>query len=116
VVGDDHRAPLDAGGPVIGLLAGGLATSGTAVRRWVRGGAALHHVLDPTTGAPAEPVWRTVSVLAGTCADANAASTASIVLGRRAPGWLTGLGLPARLVADDGAVTTVGGWPAEVTP
>ena len=114
VVGDDHRAPLDAGGPVVGLRGGGLATSGTTVRRWVRGTATFHHVVDPATGAPAEAVWRTVSVTAGTCADANTASTAAVVLGRRAPAWLAALGLPARLVSAGGAVTTVGDWPPEV--
>jgi FAD:protein FMN transferase len=73
----------------------------------------LHHILDPRTGLPAEPVWRTVSVAAGTCADANAASTAAVVRGRRALAWLAGLGLPARLVDATGVVLTVAGWPEE---
>ena len=60
---------------------------------------------------PAEPVWRTVSVAAGSCADANAASTAAVIRGRRALGWLTRLGLPSRLVDATGAVFTVAGWP-----
>ena len=71
----------------------------------------LHHILDPRTGLPAEPVWRTVSVAAGTCADANAASTAAVIRGRAALGWLAGLGLPSRLVDATGAVFTVAGWP-----
>jgi FAD:protein FMN transferase len=95
----------------VAIRDGGLATSSTAARRWRRGGDVLHHILDPRTGLPAEPVWRTVSVTAGSCADANAASTAAIIRGRRAPGWLTGLGLPARLVDVTGAVFTVAGWP-----
>jgi thiamine biosynthesis lipoprotein len=96
---------------VIAIRDGGLATSSTAARRWQRGGDVLHHILDPRTGLPAEPVWRTVSVAAGSCADANAASTAAVIRGRRALGWLTGLGLPARLVDATGAVFTVAGWP-----
>jgi thiamine biosynthesis lipoprotein ApbE len=72
---------------LIAIRDGGLATSSTAARRWVRGGDLLHHILDPRTGLPAEPVWRTVSVAAGTCADANAASTAAVIRGRRALGW-----------------------------
>jgi thiamine biosynthesis lipoprotein len=95
----------------VAICDGGLATSSTAARRWRRGGDVLHHILDPRTGLPAEPVWRTVSVAAGSCADANAASTAAIIRGRRAPGWLTGLGLPSRLVDATGAVFTVAGWP-----
>jgi len=96
---------------LIAIRDGGLATSSTAARRWQRGGDVLHHILDPRTGLPAEPVWRTVSVAAGSCADANAASTAAVIRGRRAPGWLTRLGLPARLVDATGAVFTVSGWP-----
>jgi len=98
---------------VVAIQAGGLATSSTAARRWRRGGDILHHILDPRTGLPAAPVWRTVSVAAATCTDANIASTAAIIRGRAAPAWLTGLGLPARLVDEAGHVHTIGGWPAE---
>ena len=98
---------------VVAIRAGGLATSSTAARRWRRGGDVLHHILDPRTGLPAAPVWRTVSVAAATCTDANIASTAAIIRGRAAPAWLTELGLPARLVDGAGRVHTVGGWPAE---
>jgi thiamine biosynthesis lipoprotein len=98
---------------VVAIRTGGLATSSTAARRWRRGGDVLHHILDPRTGLPAEAVWRTVSVAAATCTDANIASTAAIIRGRAAPAWLTELGLPARLVDEAGRVHTVGGWPAE---
>jgi thiamine biosynthesis lipoprotein len=57
-------------------------------------------------------VWRTVSVAADTCADANAASTAAVIRGREALGWLARLGLPARLVDATGVVFTTAGWPA----
>jgi thiamine biosynthesis lipoprotein len=52
-----------------------------------------------------------VSVAAASCVAANTASTASLVLGSAAPAWLTERVLPARLVARDGSVTVVGGWP-----
>jgi FAD:protein FMN transferase len=110
VIGDDHRSPLDEGGPVVSVVSGGLATSGTSARQWARGGSVLHHIIDPSTGAPADPVWRTATVAARTCLDANAAATAAIVLGARAVEWLAGTGLPARLVGADGDVCTVGGW------
>jgi thiamine biosynthesis lipoprotein len=109
-VGDDHRRP-GTGDPVVGVHVGGLATSGTTVRRWSRGDETLHHVVDPTTGAPAAPVWRTASAMASSCVDANAVSTASLVLGHRAPTWLVGLGVPARLVTTAGEVRTFGAWP-----
>jgi len=105
--------PPDGPYALVAIRDGGLATSSTAARRWRRGGDVLHHILDPRTGLPAEPVWRTVSVAAGSCADANAASTAAVIRGRRALGWLAGLGLPARLVDATGVVFTVAGWPNE---
>jgi thiamine biosynthesis lipoprotein ApbE len=101
---------------VIAIHSGGLATSSTAARRWRRGGDVLHHILDPRSGLPAAPVWRTVSVAAATCADANAASTAAIIRGEAALAWLGGLRLPARLVAESGAVVTLGGWPEHCSP
>jgi len=103
--------PPDGPYTLIAIRDGGLATSSTKARRWQRGGDVLHHILDPRTGLPAEPVWRTVSVAAGTCADANAASTAAVIRGRAALGWLATLGLPARLVDATGVVFTVAGWP-----
>jgi len=110
VTGDPEETP-DGPYTLIAIRDGGLATSSTKARRWQRGGDVLHHILDPRTGLPAEPVWRTVSVAAGTCADANAASTAAVIRGRTALGWLAKLGLPARLVDATGVVFTVGGWP-----
>ena len=91
--------PPDGPSQVVTIRDGGLATSSTAARRWRRGGDVLHHILDPRTARPAAQVWRTVSVAASTCADANTAATAAIIKGRQAVGWLTGLRLPARLVS-----------------
>jgi thiamine biosynthesis lipoprotein len=98
---------------VVAIQGGGLATSSTTARRWRRGGDVLHHILDPRTGLPAAVYWRTVSVAAATCVDANTASTAAIIRGPQALDWLSNLGLPARLVDTAGNVRTVGGWPAE---
>ena len=98
---------------VVAIRDGGLATSSTAARRWQRGGDVLHHILDPRTGQPAAPVWRTVSVTAASCADANTAATAAIIRGRQAPAWLASLNLPARLVEPDGTVHTIAGWPPD---
>lgn len=95
------------------ITGGGLATSSPMVRAWRRGTADLHHIVRPGTGLPARTCWRAVSVAAASCVDANAASTASVIRGERAPGWLASLRLPARLVRQDGTALTVGGWPAE---
>jgi thiamine biosynthesis lipoprotein len=110
-VTDDHRDGPSADGQRVTVLGGGLATSSTTVRQWRRAGRTVHHIVDPGTGEPAAPVWRTVSVAAASCVDANTASTAAIVLGARAPRWLESLRLPARLVEPDGTVVTVGKWP-----
>jgi thiamine biosynthesis lipoprotein len=75
------------------------------------GPAFAHHLIDPATGASADSIWRTVSVCAASCLDANIASTAAIVRGARAVGWLASLGLPSRLVSVEGRVTHVAGWP-----
>lgn len=100
----------------VGLDRGGLTTSSTLVRRWTRRGARRHHLLDPRTGLPAREVWRTVTATGATCAAANTASTAAVVLGAEAPAWLAEHDVTARLVARDGAVRTVGAWPTEGSP
>jgi FAD:protein FMN transferase len=112
-VTDDHRAEVTAPGQWIALQAGGLATSSTTVRRWKADGGSAHHLLDPATGRPAAGPWRTVSVTAASCLDANIASTAAIIRGERAPAWLESLGLPARLVRVEGGVVHVAGWPED---
>jgi thiamine biosynthesis lipoprotein len=110
-IADDHA---DATGAItIAVASGGIATSSTTVRRWRRDGRLVHHIVDPSTGLPASTPWRTVTVAATSCVGANAASTAAIVRGHGALSWLEAAGLPARLVAHDGAVLTAAGWPAE---
>jgi thiamine biosynthesis lipoprotein ApbE len=111
-VTDDHRSDPSAPGQTISIRTGGLATSSTAVRRWSHGGREMHHIIDPATGAPARSCWRTVSVAAADCAQANIATTASIVRSHDALAWLDGLGLPARLADHDGGVVRSGQWPA----
>jgi FAD:protein FMN transferase len=116
-VTDDHAAGPEAPGQTVAISSGGLATSSTTVRTWSADGPGarrrLHHIIDPVTGQPANSCWRTVSVAAGTCADANTASTAAIVRGAAALPWLQAAGLPARLVSRDGSVQTTAGWPAD---
>ena len=102
-------------GPVpaqmVRLARGAVATSSITCRRWRRAGRVMHHIVDPRTGLPADGPWRTVSVAAATCADANAAATAAVVAGDQAERWLAGAGLPARLVNHDGGIRCTGGWP-----
>ena len=53
LVTDDHAAGPDAAGETVAVATGGLATSSTTVRRWRRGDADLHHIIDPAAGRPA---------------------------------------------------------------
>ena len=110
-VAEDSREKPDADGEVICLPAGGVATSSTTVRRWTRGAAVLHHIIDPQTSLPTTGPFRTVTVAAATCLDANIASTAAIVRGETAIDWLMSWGLPARLVENDGTIHYIGRWP-----
>lgn len=115
LVAEDSTTPPDAGGEVIAISDGAVATSSTTVRRWQRGDLVLHHLIDPRSGRPASGPWRTVSVIAATCVDANIAATGAIVAGDDALEWLAATGLPARLVAIDGRVERIGGWPVPET-
>jgi FAD:protein FMN transferase len=115
-VTDDHAAGPDAPGQTVTIRSGGLATSSTTVRTWAVGGQRLHHIINPATGRPAVSCWRTVSVTAGSCVDANTASTAAIIRSEAALPWLQEACLPARLVRQDGTVETTAGWPSDPGP
>ncbi len=97
----------------VSVKSGGLATSGIGRRHWMLGGHNVHHIVDPDTGLPVDSYWRTVSVAAGSCVDANIASTAAIVKGVGAVTWLEAAALPARLVRTDGLYLTAAGWPVD---
>jgi thiamine biosynthesis lipoprotein len=112
-VTDDHRHVPGEQGQTISIRCGGIATSSTIARRWRHEGRMQHHIIDPATGAPLAPRWRTASVAAETCLDANIASTAALIRADTAPAWLGHAGLPARLVGNDGTVRLIGEWPAE---
>jgi thiamine biosynthesis lipoprotein len=79
-----------------GLLAfgeGGVATSTRLRRAWSRGERALHHLIDPRTGEPAQSGLASVTVVAGEAWRAEVLAKAAFVAGRDDG---------ARLVADAG--------------
>ncbi len=98
---------------VVAIRAGGLASSGTSIRTWQRGGRQLHHIVDPATGMSARSCWQLASVAASSCVVANAASTATIIWGEAALERLSVMSLACRLVRNDGTVVTLGGWPED---
>lgn len=104
------------GGPSvrIGLSHGGIATSSTMGRRWTRAdGTAVHHVVDPRSGLPAEGRWRTATVWAPTALAANIISTWALVDAEAAAANVTENGRAARLVGHDGSLSLLGAWPAD---
>lgn len=105
--------PEGADPEVVWLEGGGLATSSTTRRRWARHGQVRHHLLDPRTGLPTSGPWRTVTATGATSVAANTATTAALVLGDDAEGWLIRKSVTGRLVSHEGRVHTIGGWPAE---
>ena len=112
-VTDDHRSDIGAPGQWITLISGGLATSSTTTRRWSNETGEAHHLVDPATGQSVHSPWRTVSVTAASCLDANIASTAAVIRGLPAEPWLEDHQLPSRLVSHDGTVRHVAGWPRD---
>jgi thiamine biosynthesis lipoprotein len=115
-VSEDSGAPLDEAEETVTINDGGIATSSTTVRRWTRGGVVLHHIIDPATGLPVDGPWRTATVAAATCVDANIASTAAIVMGHGAMSWLEQQGLAARLVDQEGRIECTSRWPVLGAP
>jgi len=112
-IADRADGAPEAPGVTVAVAGGGLATSGTAARRWLRGDQVLHHIIDPATGVPALSCWRTVTVVARTCLEANVASTAAVILGPAAGHWLDERGFHARLLGEDGVAVAVGDWPLD---
>src|SRR5439155_12358997 len=94
-------------GGEVGLVGGGLATSGSARRAWRRGGRVAHHLIDPRTGRPAESPWEQVTVCGASCVAADVAAKAALLAG---PAWLDARGLPGRFVSSDGSVHLSEAW------
>lgn len=105
----EHDVALPGGGSVR-VTRGGLATSGTTKRRWLRAGTWQHHLIDPETGRPAESPWTEVTVSAATCLQADVAAKAAFLLGPDGPAWLDGRGLAGRFLPADGTPTLNRAW------
>jgi FAD:protein FMN transferase len=102
----------ECGDAVVHLTRGALATSATGRRRWRRGAAPLHHLIDPRSGRPATTGVRSATVAADACGQAEVAAKAALVLGpRRGARFLEERGLAGLLLLDDGRRVAVGDWP-----
>lgn len=93
---------LDIDVPPIMLASGGVATSGRDYRRWVRDGTPQHHIIDPSTGRPAESDVLSATVVAPSAREAEAAAKAVLILGsERGLQWLDDRAWLAGLVVLD---------------
>ncbi len=85
---------------------GGVATSGRDYRRWQRGGQAVHHIVDPRTGWPAQTDVLTATVIAPSAYLAEVAAKIVLISGSEAGlAWLeTQSDFAALIVMEDGRV------------
>ena len=92
---------------------GAVATSTKLRRRWRRGDVMLHHLLDPSTGAPANSGLATVTVIAGDAWWAEVLAKAAFVAGPIAGvRLLEESGVEGVLVTDDGTLIETAGLAA----
>jgi FAD:protein FMN transferase len=88
------EAAPPAAAAVLGLAAGGLATSGDSRRFLLKDGVRYGHVLDPLSGWPVRGAPRSVTVAAGRCSEAGVLATLALLQGPEAGRWLAQQGLP----------------------
>jgi FAD:protein FMN transferase len=106
--------PLGTGATgMLALASGAVATSTRLRRAWARGGTALHHLIDPRTGMPAETGLASVTVIAGDAWRAEVLAKAAFVAGVAAAGAVvTEAGATGLLVTDAGDVVELPGLDA----
>jgi FAD:protein FMN transferase len=105
----EHVVALPGGGTVT-VRAGGLATSGTTSRTWLRGGRTQHHLIDPRTARPSTSRWREVTVSGVDCLTADIAAKSAFLLDGDGPAWLDGYGLAGRFLSDCGGTLVNESW------
>lgn len=99
------RGPVDVAlpaGGAIRVVAGGLATSGTASRGT--------HLVDAATGRASESPWEQVTASGVSCLAADVAAKAGFLLGERGPKWLDERGIPGRFLGSDGEIVENEAW------
>ncbi len=104
--------PMNRAVPLSGLIVddGGIASSGTLVRRW---GPSRHHIIDPRTGTPTDNGVIAASVVAPTAAEAEYLTTAVMVNGLESASLelLDRCGAGALVTFAGGVHRRTAGWP-----
>jgi len=90
----------------LGLERGGVATSGVDRRRWRRGGAWQHHIVDPSTGRPARTDLVRVTAVGADAVDAEVLAK-TLLLGGSAEALASPV--QAVVVTEDGTTLRTGG-------
>jgi thiamine biosynthesis lipoprotein len=90
------------GGGAVRVVAGGLATSGTASRG--------PHLVDPGSGGPSASCWEQVTASGASCLAADVAAKAGFLLGEEGPEWLDARGVPGRFIGVDGQIVENDAW------
>ena len=116
------RGTLQGGGPwpvgvetssgtiTLALSHGAMATSGRDRRYWRRGGEERHHLIEPSTGRPAETDLLRVTVVARTAVEAEVHAKSLFLAGERdAVREANELRVPCVLVTGDGRTVRAGG-------
>ncbi len=103
------------------LESGGVATSGTTVRRWATAdGGTAHHLIDPAQVKPSATTLLTATVIAVDAATAETFATAAMMLdGPGAVAMLDSVGLAGLVVSADGQVlrtTTLKDFEVSMSP
>lgn len=109
--------PGKATGWSIPLQRGALATSSRARRYWQQGNVEYHHILDPRTGVSASTQMWSVTIVAGTCCQAEVAAKCAFILGKEAgKQWIDQRNLAGLLIDENGLMTPTERWPSNRMP
>ncbi len=96
---------------LVGLAAGGMATSTTLKRRWLVDGELRHHLIDPRSHRPAESGLNHATVVAGEAWRAEILAKAVLVNGEEHPFDIVGgTGSDVIAVTEDGKVLATEGF------
>jgi thiamine biosynthesis lipoprotein len=96
----------------IPLRQGAMATSGISRRRWQQGPVTRHHLLAPWTGLPVSNGLWSVTVVAGTCGQAEVTAKAAFALGPVAgQHFIQDCGCSGLLIRENGTWQAAGRWP-----
>lgn len=68
---------------IVDMADGSVVTSGIHERRFTKGGATYHHILDPATGMPAKTDLTSATIIAPRSMDCDGYSTTALMLGAR---------------------------------